>query len=931
MAQKYVFSFGAGKADGTGKMKDVLGGKGAGLAEMTSIGIPVPPGFTISTGACLEYTKTRKSPPALKTQVAAALALLEKRLGKKFGDAKNPLLVSVRSGAKVSMPGMMDTILNLGLNDRTVQGLAAGGGERFAWDCYRRFVQMYSDVVLDVDKHPMEELIHELKARKKVALDTQLTADDWKALTAEFKAMVKKQTGRDFPSDPAAQLWGAVEAVFRSWNNPRAVSYRHLNRIPDDLGTAVNVQSMVFGNMGDDCATGVAFTRDPGTGERRFFGEWLENAQGEDVVAGTRTPHFMTRDRGGAESLEARMPKAYAQLVKIQAKLEKHYRDMQDIEFTIEHGRLFMLQTRTGKRTGFAAVRTAVEMVKERLITKEQAIARVDANALEQLLKPVFEPRGLRAAQTEGRMLAKGLNAGPGAASGRVALTAERAVEMARQGPVLLVRVETSPEDIDGMASAQGILTARGGATSHAALVARQMGKPCVVGCSALDVDYRAREIRVGGKSLREGDTMSIDGTTGEVYAGQIPTVPSEIQRVLVEKSLAPAKSAAFGHYAQLMSWAEPKRRMGVRANADTPAHARKAVALGAEGIGLCRTEHMFFGEERIRSFRQMILAPDEKGRRAALDALFPFQRADFRGILEAMGPRPVTIRLLDPPLHEFLPHERKQQAEMARELGTTLDEVQSRVEKLHEMNPMLGHRGCRLGITFPEIYEMQARAILEAACDVAAAGGEPRPEIMIPLIGDVSEFDYLAERVRAVGAEVFARRKRKVAHLIGTMIEVPRAALTSGRVARTAEFFSFGTNDLTQMTMGISRDDAGFLPEYLQKGLLKTDPFQSIDAVGVGRLVRISVEEGRATNPKLKVGVCGEHGGEADSIRFFETVGLDYVSCSPDRIPTARLAAAQASLAAKKAASAKPAARTKAPKKPAAKKKPAKRKPTRR
>jgi pyruvate,orthophosphate dikinase len=898
MAAKYVYSFGEGKADGTGKMKAELGGKGAGLAEMTNIGIPVPPGFTISTAACLEYQRERKSPSALVPEVDAALGLLEKRLGKRFGDASNPLLVSVRSGSKVSMPGMMDTILNLGLNDETVQGLARGGDERFAWDCYRRFVQMYADVVLDVDKHGMEELLGERKKRKGAALDTQLTAADWKELTLVFKAVVKEQTGRAFPSDPQEQLWGAIEAVFRSWNNPRAISYRRLNNIPDDLGTAVNVQSMVFGNMGADCATGVAFTRNPGNGDPHFFGEWLENAQGEDVVAGTRTPHSVSRAQGGEDSLEARMPAAHGQLLRIQHELEKHYRDMQDIEFTIEHGTLFMLQTRTGKRTGFAAVRIAVDMVHEGLITKDEAVARVDANALEQLLKPVFEPGALKVARSEGRLLAKGLNAGPGAAAGAIALTAERAVEMSRKGPVVLTRVETSPEDIDGMASAQGILTARGGATSHAALVARQMGKPCIVGCTALEVDAKKREVHVGGRVLREGDHISIDGTTGEVYVGEIATVPSEIQRVLVEGTLRAEESQVHGWYAELMSWAEPHRKVGVRANADTPEHARKAVALGAEGIGLCRTEHMFFGDERIRSFRQMILSTDEAGRRAALAELFPFQREDFRGILEAMGQRPVTIRLLDPPLHEFLPHERRQQEEMAGELGITPAEVEARVAKLHEMNPMLGHRGCRLGVTYPEIYEMQVRAILEAACDVAEAGGAPKPEIMIPLVGDVSELDYLAERTRAIAAEVFAQRGRKVSYLVGTMIEVPRAALTSGRIARSAEFFSFGTNDLTQMTLGLSRDDAGFLPEYLQKGLFKVDPFQSIDQEGVGRLVKLSVEEGRGANAKLKIGVCGEHGGEAESVKFFCSLGLDYVSCSPDRLPTARLACAQAALA---------------------------------
>ncbi len=897
MPGKYVYAFGEGKADGSAKMKKELGGKGANLAEMTNLGIPVPPGFTISTAACLEYQKTGASPDDLAPEIKQAMAQLEKRIGMGFGDAKKPLLVSVRSGAAVSMPGMMDTILNLGLNDETVKGLAAQADERFAWDCYRRFVQMYGDVVLGVDKSDMEEHIAHRKKERGVSLDTDLTADDWKALTAIFKKAIEAKTGSPFPTDPPAQLRGAVEAVFRSWKNPRAVTYRRLNRIPDDLGTAVNVQAMVFGNMGNDCATGVAFTRNPATGEKAFFGEWLENAQGEDVVAGTRTPHPMSRAAGGDGSLEARMPAAYGKLVEVQARLEKHYRDMQDIEFTIQHGDLFMLQTRTGKRTGPAAVRMAVEMVDEKLITTQEAVLRVDANALEQLLKPVFKPEGLSRAKEEGRHLATGLNAGPGAASGKLTFTAEKAVELARSGPVVLVRIETSPEDIDGMASAQGILTARGGATSHAALVARQMGKPCIVGCGALEIDYSKGTLTAGGKTLREGDDISIDGTTGEVYSGAIDTVSSEIKRILVEKAMRPEESRMHGWYARLMGWADGFRRLGVRANSDTPHHSSAAVALGAEGIGLCRTEHMFFGDDRMRSFRQMILASDEAGRRTALEELVPHQREDFRGIFEAMGDRPVTIRLLDPPLHEFLPHEEKQQKEMAKELGVSVEEVKLRVARLKEMNPMLGHRGCRLGITHPEIYEMQVRAVMEAACDVEEKGGRPQPEIMIPLVGEMAEYLYLEERTHAVCRQVLEKRGRKIAYLVGTMIEVPRACLTADRIAERAEFFSFGTNDLTQMTMGLSRDDAGFLPEYVAKGILKADPFQTIDAVGVGRLVKLAVEEGRRTNPKLKIGVCGEHGGDADSVKFFHGAGLDYVSCSPDRLPTARLAAAQAAL----------------------------------
>ena len=828
MPGKYVYSFGEGKADGSAKMKEVLGGKGANLAEMTNLGIPVPPGFTISAQACLDYQKLGRSPDGLAAEVKDALALLEKRMALGFGDAARPLLVSVRSGAAVSMPGMMDTVLNLGLNEQTVEGLAARADERFAWDCFRRFVQMYSDVVLEVDKEQMEELITHVKSGRGGVSDTDLTAGEWKSLAGRFREIVKAKTGKDFPTDPQEQLWGAIEAVFRSWNNARAISYRRLNRISDDLGTAVNVQAMVFGNMGADCATGVAFTRDPATGERKFYGEWLENAQGEDVVAGIRTPHSILREMGGEQSLEARMPKAFATLEAIRQRLESHFKDMQDIEFTIQHGELFMLQTRSGKRTGPAAVRTAVEMVDEGLIDVPTAVQRVDANSLEQLLKPVFKPEALARAREDGHYLATGLNAGPGAASGRVAFTAERAVEMARKGPVVLVRIETSPEDIDGMAQAQGILTARGGATSHAALVARQMGKPCVVGCGALEIHYGRGEMRVAGKVLKEGDGISIDGTSGAVYAGTIDTVPSEIKRVLVERTLAPGESPIYGWYARLMGWADEHRKLGVRANADKPAEAAAALALGAEGIGLCRTEHMFFGEERMRSFRQMILSTDPSSRKTALAELIPYQRADFAGIFREMGDRPVTIRLLDPPLHEFLPHEEKEQKEVAKELGVSLDEVKLRMSRMKEQNPMLGHRGCRLGITYPEIYEMQVRAIMEAACDVIEAGGTPHPEIMIPLVGDVAELDRLKERTDAVARQVQAERKRVVPYSVGTMIEVPRAALTAERIAGSAEFFSFGTNDLTQMTMGLSRDDASFLPEYVQKGIFKVDPFQS-------------------------------------------------------------------------------------------------------
>jgi pyruvate,orthophosphate dikinase len=898
MTTKYTYSFGDGTAEGDGTMKDALGGKGAGLAEMTNLGIPVPAGFTITTGACVEYVAAGGNvPDALRPQVAAALELLERRMGARLGDPARPLLVSVRSGAKFSMPGMMDTILNLGLNDETIEGHARRADERFAWDCYRRFVQMYGDVVLGVDKARCEHFIEQRKKQRGSKLDTELSASDWKALVAELKALVRETTGADFPQDPHAQLWGAIEAVFRSWNNPRAVSYRRLNKLPDDLGTAVNVQAMVFGNMGLDCATGVAFTRDPATGEKRFFGEWLPNAQGEDVVAGTRTPRPVARDHAGDDALEVAMPRAYARLLEIQSRLETHYRDMQDIEFTIQHGELYMLQTRTGKRTGPAAVRIAVEMVDEKLITPREAVLRVEANALEQLLKPVFRADALARARTEKRWLAKGLNAGPGAASGRIAFSAERAVEMGRTGKVVLVRVETSPEDIDGMASAEGILTARGGATSHAALVARQMGKPCVAGCGALEINHERGEMRVAGRVLREGDDLSVDGTTGDVYAGHVDTEASEITRVLVERSLPPGQAPTYQRYARLMAWADEYRRLRVRANADTPHDAAVAVAHGAEGIGLCRTEHMFFDEERIRAFREMIVARDEANRREALARILPFQREDFVGIFRAMGSRPVTIRLLDPPLHEFLPHEEKQQALLATDLGVTLDQVKVLVERLAEANPMLGHRGCRLGITYPEIYEVQVQAIVEAACLVKAEGVDVHPEIMIPLVGEVAEYNFLRERTVKVAADVMRAMGRDVAYLVGTMIEVPRAALTSGAIAQSAEFFSFGTNDLTQMTLGISRDDARFLQEYIDKRILRAEPFQTIDQVGVGRLVELSVKEGRAARPGLKIGVCGEHGGDADSVKFFHRAGLDYVSCSPYRLPTARLAAAQAAL----------------------------------
>ncbi|MEM7245161.1 MAG: pyruvate, phosphate dikinase [Acidobacteriota bacterium] len=898
MSKGYIHSFGDGRADGDAGLSRLLGGKGANLAEMTNLGIPVPPGFTISTEACIEYMKTGQRPDGLEQQVDEAIALLEQRTGMKFGDPNDPLLVSVRSGAAISMPGMMDTVLNLGLSRDTIAGHVARADDRFAWDCYRRLVQMYSDVVLDRDVEPMERLIDARKDAKGTTEDTDLTAEDWQALVDQFIEISKADGGQGFPDDPREQLWGSIEAVFASWNNDRAISYRRMERIPDDLGTAVNVQAMVFGNMGDDCATGVAFTRDPASGEKVFFGEWLRNAQGEDVVAGTRTPQPLKTAVGGDASLESSMPEAFAKLNEVQARLEKHYQDMQDIEFTIQRGELYLLQTRSGKRTGVAAVRCAVEMVEEGLIDQATGLKRVNADALEQLLKPVFKTEALKSAESAGSRLAHGLNAGPGAATGRVALSADRAVEMSADGPVLLVRIETSPEDIDGMKKAEGILTARGGATSHAALVARQMGKPCVAGCDALDISYDNGTIKVGDITLREGDFVSLDGTTGWVYQGEIGTEPSEVYRVIVDGTLGEDESVIYPYFAKLMSWADEHRRLGVRTNSDTPEQAAAAVKLGAQGIGLTRTEHMFFEEDRILAFRKMIVAEDETARRAALGELLPMQRADFAGIFEAMGERPVTIRLLDPPLHEFLPHEKEPQEALAKQLGFTLEQVQDLVAKLSESNPMLGHRGCRLAISYPEICEMQTRAILEAACDVVGGGGQAVPEIMVPLISEAKELVTLRTLIDATAEKVFEEKGRRVDYLVGTMIEIPRAALMSKLIAETAQFFSFGTNDLTQMAFGLSRDDtAPLLDFYVEGGHLPADPFQTIDQDGVGRLVETSAREGREGNPTLKLGICGEHGGDGESVKFFHRAGLDYVSCSPPRLPTARLAAAQAAL----------------------------------
>jgi len=886
-------------------MKDILGGKGANLAEMTQLGIPVPPGFTIQTAACREYLRRgNRLPPELRPPVAKALALLERRQGRRFGDPSAPLLVSVRSGAKFSMPGMMDTILNLGLNERTVEGLArSAGDERFAWDSYRRFVQMYGSVVLGVERAAFEQRLARVKRARRVALDTELGAADLRRLTAEFKRLVRQSTGRRFPDDPLDQLWGAITAVFRSWNTERARRYRREYRISDDLGTAVNVQAMVFGNLGADCATGVAFTRDPSTGADMLYGEYLPNAQGEDVVAGIRTPLPISNRQagdGGAPSLERRMPAAYAELLAIRGRLERHFRDMQDVEFTIERGKLYMLQTRTGKRTGPAALTIAFDFHRRRRIDWREVVRRVEPGMLAHLLAPEFAPQALHEARRAGRVLGRGLAAGPGAASGVVALSAQHAQQRAARGErVLLVRAETSPEDIGGMLAAVGILTSRGGITSHAAVVARGMGKPCVVGAEALTIDEHAGCLRAGARVVREGQALSIDGTTGEVIVGALDPVASEIQRVLVERTLAPARSPLYRRFARLMAWADDLRRLAVRTNADTPHDARVARAFGAEGIGLCRTEHMFFAEERIAAVRRMILADDRTERDRALAELLPMQRRDFVGIFEAMDGLPVTIRLLDPPLHEFLPTARTQFRSLARSMGRPERELIERAAQLHEANPMLGHRGCRLGITFPEIYEMQARAIFEAAVRCRRRGVRVRPEVMIPLVGTLEEFRQLDARVRSVAEAVLARAGSRLPYTVGTMIEIPRACLIAGDIGGAAEFFSFGTNDLTQMVFGYSRDDVGkFLPEYLDRRVLAEDPFQSVDRTGVGRLIRLAIDEGRAARPRLKVGVCGEHGGDPTSVGFFHEVGADYTSCSPFRVPVARLAAAHAALA---------------------------------
>ncbi len=898
--EKYVYSFGGGSAEGKAEMKNLLGGKGANLAEMANLGLPVPAGFTITTEVCTKfYENNRQFPESLDEEVQGAMRSVENVMEARFGDAENPLLVSVRSGARVSMPGMMDTVLNLGLNDTTVQGLIAKtNNPRFAYDCYRRFVQMYGDVVLgmkpesDDDIDPFEEILEKKKHDRGVKFDTELTADDLKELVSEFKVAIKENTDQEFPENPMDQLWGAVGAVFGSWDNERAVVYRKLNDIPVEWGTAVNVQSMVYGNMGDDCGTGVGFTRDPASGENVMYGEYLINAQGEDVVAGTRTPHPI-------DKMAEEMPEAFKELSEISSKLEKHYRDMQDFEFTVQNRKLWMLQTRVGKRTGFAAFKIAVDMVEESLITKNEALLRVEPNQLNQLLRPIFDAQEKSNLIGGGGLLAKGLNAGPGAASGKIAFNANDAVEMAKNGDdIILVRIETSPEDIKGMHAAEGILTARGGMTSHAALVGRQMGKVCVVGCEVLEIDYRTREMRVGETVLKEGDWVSIDGSTGEVMKGHLETKDSEVLQVLLSKTMKPEDSDVFHTYSEIMTWADEVRKLRIRTNADQPDQSANAIAFGAEGIGLCRTEHMFFEGERIDHVREMILSNEEEGRREALSHLLPMQRDDFKGIFKEMDGKPVTIRLLDPPLHEFLPHTEKETRELAGKMDVSVERLQAKIDSLHEFNPMLGHRGCRLGIIYPEITEMQARAILEAACEVKKDGVDVIPEIMIPLVGHVNELKLQEQSCRAVAAKVFEEQGIEVDYLVGTMIELPRACVTAGQIAEVAEFFSFGTNDLTQTAFGLSRDDAGrFLHDYVEMEILPADPFESIDQEGVGALMEWGVAKGRETREELKIGICGEHGGEPKSVKFCHKLGLNYVSCSPFRVPIARLAAAQAVL----------------------------------
>lgn len=897
---KYIYTFGNGKAEGKADMKNLLGGKGANLAEMNLIGVPVPPGFTITTEACTIYTRQGKAAvsSAIKDEVENAVVLIEELTGTVFGDKDNPCLVSVRSGARVSMPGMMDTVLNLGLNDLAVQGIAKKSGNiRFAWDSYRRFVQMYGDVVLGMkpeskeDIDPFEAIMEKLKEEKGIELDTQFTTEDLKLLVIRFKEAVLKTTGKSFPDDPWEQLWGAVYAVFDSWMNERAIYYRKLNNFPAEWGTAVNVQAMVFGNMGNTSATGVAFTRDAATGEDLFNGEYLINAQGEDVVAGIRTPQQITLEGSrrwamltgvseeerstGYPSLEEAMPSLFEQLMTVQEKLEAHYKDMQDLEFTIQEGKLWLLQTRNGKRTGAAMVRIAVDMLEQGIIDEKTALLRIEANKLDELLHPVFDTQAIKNAT----VLAKGLPASPGAATGQIIFFAD---EAAKYENTILVRIETSPEDLEGMNVARGILTARGGMTSHAAVVARGMGKCCVSGAGAVKIDYKSRVMEAGGKTFSEGDWISLNGSTGEVYEGKVGTRTPDMG----------------GDFGKIMDLADKYTRMSVRTNADTPHDAKIAREFGAKGIGLCRTEHMFFEGERIKAMREMILSSSKNDREKALTKLLPYQRSDFEGIFEAMQGYGVTVRLLDPPLHEFVPHQQATQKELAKEMGISLEMVKIKIAELEEFNPMLGHRGCRLGISYPEITAMQARAIIEAALNLKAKGIDARPEIMVPLVGTVAELKNQADVIRETAGKVFQERGERIDFLLGTMIEIPRAALTADHIAEEADFFSFGTNDLTQMTMGYSRDDAGkFLPDYLNNGILKQDPFQILDRNGVGQLVKMGVEKGRTTKPDLKIGICGEHGGEPSSVEFFDSVGLNYVSCSPYRVPIARVSAAQANI----------------------------------
>ncbi len=897
--EKFVYLFGNKKADGNGSMKPLLGGKGANLAEMSRIGLPVPPGFTITTEVCTWFYANKKSyPKILDAQAREGIAFIEKIMGTKFGDkAAMPLLVSVRSGARDSMPGMMDTILNLGLNDETVLALVkATKNERFAWDCYRRFIQMYGDVVMGVQKRPNEDhepfevVIHKLKHDRyhKDIEDTKMTVKDLKELVKRFKALIKERTGSEFPQDPWKQLWGSVGAVFGSWMNDRAIVYRRKYGIPSEWGTAVNVQAMVYGNTGDQSGSGVAFTRDPATGEKVFYGEFLINAQGEDVVAGVRTPEPVAQ-------LKKHLPAAFNELENIRKTLESHFKDVQDFEFTIQEGKVFMLQTRNGKRTGLAAVRFAIEMEKEKLIDWKTAIKRVPADQLDQVLAPVFDRKAVKAA----KCIAKGLPAGPGAATGRMYLNADRAVQAAEKGEkVLLVRNETSPEDLRGMIAAEGILTAKGGVSSHAALVARQMGKVCVCGAAALQIDYETKTMTVAGQTYKEGDFLSISGTVGEVYPGQIPTAASEIVQVLVEKSLDGKESQTYQNFQKLMDWCAKATRLQVRTNADNPEQTANAVAFGASGIGLCRTEHMFFEGNRIDAMREMILADTKEERKAALAKILPYQRDDFTGMFKELKGLPATIRFLDPPLHEFLPNEEAAQNDLAQKMGVPVEKIQQRVKELHEFNPMLGFRGCRLGIVYPEISEMQSRAVFEAAAEVQKAGIKVKPEVMIPLVGFKKELDLQVEVVHRVAKEVMAEKKVKLDYMVGTMIEVPRGALTADEIAQTAEFFSFGTNDLTQTCLGMSRDDSGsFLGPYQELEIIKKNPFATIDQTGVGQLIKMAVEKGSKTRPGIKLGICGEHGGDPDSVKFCHRAGLTYVSCSPFRVPVARLAAAQAAL----------------------------------